>query len=369
VTRVIVSTDDEEIAAVARQYGAETPFLRPAELAEDTTLDLPVFQHALNWLAEHENYHPQLVIQLRPTSPVRPVGLVDEAVRLLQAHPEADSVRGVVPAGQNPHKMWKIDPKSGRMQNLLKVPGIDEPYNAPRQALPSVYWQTGHIDVIRPEVILGGSMSGKVILPVQIEPRYTVDIDGPFDWLRAEWLVKFGELDMVKPQGLPFEGGKPNRKLPNPIRLVVFDFDGVLTDNRVWVDEQGHEMVAANRSDSMGLKYLREGGVEAMVLSTETNPVVSARCKKLRLPVLQAVEDKASTLKLLLAERGIDPQSVVFMGNDTNDTPCFPLVGCAVVPADAQTVPLHEADIVLTRNGGHGAVRELCDMILQQLKD
>lgn len=369
VTRVMVSTDDEEIAAVARQYGAETPFLRPAELAEDTTLDLPVFQHALTWLAQNENYHPQALVQLRPTSPVRPVGLVDEAVSLLLSHPEVDSVRGVVPAGQNPHKMWKINPETGRMHNLLDVPGIEEPYNAPRQALPLVYWQTGHIDVIRPDVILTGSMSGKVILPVQIEPRYTVDIDGPFDWLRAEWLVKFGELDMVQPQGLPYEGGKPNRKLPNPLRLVVFDFDGVLTDNRVWVDEQGREMVAANRSDSMGLKYLREAGVEAMVLSTETNPVVAARCKKLRLPVLQAVEDKASTLKQLLAERGIDPQSVVFMGNDTNDTPCFPLVGCAVVPADAQTVPLREADIVLTRNGGHGAVRELCDMILQQMKD
>jgi YrbI family 3-deoxy-D-manno-octulosonate 8-phosphate phosphatase len=368
VTRVIVSTDDEEIAAVARQYGAETPFLRPAELAEDTTVDLPVFQHALAWLAEHENYHPDLVIQLRPTSPVRPVSLVDEAVRLLQANPKADSVRGVVPAGQNPHKMWKIDPKTGQMHNLLKEPGIDEPYNAPRQALPPVYWQTGHIDVIRPRVILGGSMSGKVILPVQIEPRYTVDIDGPFDWLRAEWLVKHGELDMVKPQEIPFEGGKHNRKLPRPIRLVVFDFDGVLTDNRVWVDEQGHEMVAANRSDSMGLKYLREAGVEAMVLSTETNPVVAARCKKLRLPVLQAVDDKATTLKQLLAERGIDPQNVIFVGNDTNDTPCFPLVGCAVVPADAQTQALKEADIILTRPGGHGAARELCDMILAQLK-
>lgn len=358
VTRVILTTDDEEIAAVGRQYGAETPFLRPAELAEDATLDLPVFQHALTWLAEHENYRPELVIQLRPTSPVRPVGLVDEAVRLLQAHPEADSVRGVVPAGQNPHKMWKIDPETGQMHNLLDVPGIEEPYNAPRQALPPVYWQTGHVDVIRPQVILGGSMSGRVILPVQIEPRYTVDIDGPFDWLRAEWLVQHGGLDLVTP------GKESKRRLPRPLRLLVMDFDGVLTDNRVWVDENGHEMIAANRSDSLGLKHLRAAGVEALVLSTETNPVVSARCKKLGLPVLQAVEDKAAALTRLLAEKGIDPRQVVFMGNDLNDTPCFPLVGCAVVPADAQTAALQEADIILSRDGGHGAVRELCDMIL-----
>ena len=91
----------------------ETPFLRPAEFAQDQTLDLPVFQHALAWLAEHEDYHPDVVVQLRPTSPVRPPTLVDEAVRLLLEHPEADSVRGVVPAGQNPHKMWRHRSSSG----------------------------------------------------------------------------------------------------------------------------------------------------------------------------------------------------------------------------------------------------------------
>ena len=127
VSRVIVSTDDEEIAAVARAYGAETPFLRPAELAEDRTLDLPVFQHALDWLAEHEGYRPEALVQLRPTSPVRPPDLVDQAVETLLAHPEADSVRGVVPAGQNPHKMWRIDAETGRMRNLLEVPGVAEP--------------------------------------------------------------------------------------------------------------------------------------------------------------------------------------------------------------------------------------------------
>ena len=103
VTRVIVSTDDEEIAAVARAWGAETPFLRPAEFSQDKTTDLPVFEHALNWLAEHENYRPELVVQLRPTSPIRPRSCVDDALRILLQHADADSVRGVVPAGQNKH--------------------------------------------------------------------------------------------------------------------------------------------------------------------------------------------------------------------------------------------------------------------------
>src|SRR5512134_1933665 len=139
VTRVIVSTDDEEIAAVAREYGAETPFLRPSELAQDDTTDLPVFEHALQWLEQNEGYRPEIIVQLRPTSPVRPQDCVDSSVNILLAHPDADCVRGVVPAGQNPHKMWRFSGEDGPMMPLLAVDGIAEPYNAPRQVLPPVY--------------------------------------------------------------------------------------------------------------------------------------------------------------------------------------------------------------------------------------
>ena len=177
VTRVIVSTDDQEIAEVARGCGAEIPFLRPAELAADRTTDLPVFQYALNWLAEHENYHPEIILHLHATSPVRPRGFVDQAVCLLQEHPEAECVRSVVSPGQNPYKMWQIDAQSGRMLPLLAVKGIAEPYNTPRQLLPAVYLQTGHVNAIRPAAILGGSMTGKVILPLIIDARYEVDMD------------------------------------------------------------------------------------------------------------------------------------------------------------------------------------------------
>ena len=108
VTRTIVSTDDEEIASVARDYGAEILFMRPPEIAQDNTPDLPVFQHALDWLEREEGYVPELVIQLRPTSPIRPLDCVDQALEILQGDPEADSVRGIVASGQNPYKMWKI---------------------------------------------------------------------------------------------------------------------------------------------------------------------------------------------------------------------------------------------------------------------
>ncbi len=360
VTRVILSTDDEEIAAVGRQHGAETPFRRPAEYARDDSTDLPVFEHALRWLADHENYHPDMVVQLRPTSPVRPVGLLDEAVRLLLDHPEADSVRGVVPAGQNPHKMWKIDPQSGCMHPLLSVPGIAEPYNAPRQALPPVHWQTGHVDVIRPGVITQKhSMSGDVILPVLIDPRYTVDIDNPSDWQRAEWLVMNGGLDMVRPLT-----GK--RLLPARPALLVMDFDGVLTDNRVWTDLEGREFVSSSKSDSMGLTLLQKAGIPAVVLSSENNEVVAARCRKIKVACHQGILDKPAVLKQMMEERHVDPNQVVYLGNDVNDLPCFPMVGCAVVPADAEPEARLAADLVLKHCGGMGAVRELCRLLLEQ---
>ncbi|MRS04691.1 acylneuraminate cytidylyltransferase family protein, partial [bacterium] len=208
VTRTIVSTDDIEIAEVAKQFGAEVPFLRPAEFADDLSLDLPVFRHALETLQKNEGYKPDLVVQLRPTSPIRPVDLVDTAIEVLLNNPHGDSVRGVVPSGQNPHKMWKFNRGQGLLEGLIQVSGIQEPYNAPRQALPETFWQTGHIDVIKPEIILDqNSMSGKNILPVFIDPDFTVDLDKPSDWVKAEWIVWHSGLKMVTP-------GNHRRKFP-----------------------------------------------------------------------------------------------------------------------------------------------------------
>ena len=203
VTRVLVSTDDEEIAEISRRYGAETPFLRPAELAADSTTDLPVFQHALAWLADREDYLPDVVLHLHATTPVRSLGCLDDAVHLLLDNAEVDCVRSVVEADQNPHKMWRIDAVSGRMAPLLTVPGIPEPYNTPRQSLPRVYWQTGHVNAIRPAIIRGGSMTGQVVLPLVIEPRYLVDIDTPADWEYAESVVARGVDEMVWPEEKP----------------------------------------------------------------------------------------------------------------------------------------------------------------------
>ena len=358
VTRTVVSTDSEEIAETARKYGGETPFMRPAELAGDQSLDLPVFQHALTWLAEQQDYHPDAVVHLRPTTPLRPPGLVDRAVRILLEHPEADSVRGLSPAGQNPFKMWLMDGEGKPIRPLVTLPGIDEPYNAPRQLLPQAYAHTGLIDAMRPATILKqDSMSGKIILPVLFDPTYSADLDTPEDWRRAEQRLLKGGPVIVWP-------GHPPRLRPEKVKLLVLDFDGVLTDNRVWVDEAGRELVAAYRSDSLGVNLLRDAGVETVVISKETNPVVAARCRKMNIDYIQGEDDKATALKKLLTKRKVDPAQVVYCGNDVNDLPCFPLVGWAVAVADSLPEVARQADHVLDRPGGYGAVRELCEMII-----
>lgn len=195
VTRLLVSTDDEEIASIAKDYGAEIPFLRPTELSQDDTPDLPVFQHALSWLEENEGYHPDILVQLRPTSPLRRTIHIDHAVQRLLEHPEADSVRTVCVPFQNPYKMWRIG-EDGFLHALLTF-DMPEPYNLPRQALPDVYWQTGYVDAAWTDTIQGkNSMTGDNILPLIIGAEEWIDIDSPDDWRRAERLLEDGEINL-----------------------------------------------------------------------------------------------------------------------------------------------------------------------------
>jgi N-acylneuraminate cytidylyltransferase len=195
VTRTIVSTDDDEIAATASAAGAEVPFMRPAELAGDTVVDLPVFEHALRTLFASEGYRPDIVVHLRPTSPLRPPGMIDDGVRRVAANPEADSLRAVTPPANNPYKMWRIE---DRILVPLVDSGIHEQYNQPRQALPDTYWQTGTLDVIRASTITQKhSMTGDRILPMIIASELAVDIDDLASLASAEIVCAayFGRSD------------------------------------------------------------------------------------------------------------------------------------------------------------------------------
>jgi len=147
------------------------------------------------------------------------------------------------------------------------------------------------------------------------------------------------------------------------LRLVVFDFDGVFTDNTVYVTETGQEAVRCWRGDGLGLDKLRRLALELVVVSTETNPVVGLRCKKLRLACVQGCDDKRATVESYMAERNLKPEQVAYMGNDINDEACLEIAGLAVVPADAHPAILPLAHFRTTAPGGRGAVREFCDLV------
>ncbi len=183
VTRVILSTDSERYAQIGREWGAEVPFLRPAEYATDTSLDIDVFRHALTWLRDNEGYVPDIVVQLRPTYPIRRPSDIDTMVRMLIDDETADSVRSVAPAGEIPYKMWFNN--NGVLSPVMT--DIPECYNMPRQQLPKVFYQNACIDVLRPDVVLlKNSMTGDKILGYVMEDNYDIDTEEEFEAAKVQ---------------------------------------------------------------------------------------------------------------------------------------------------------------------------------------
>lgn len=154
-----------------------------------------------------------------------------------------------------------------------------------------------------------------------------------------------------------------SQELLASIQLIVFDFDGVFTDNTVFVTQEGVESVRCWRSDGLGLSRLRSIGVQVLILSTETNPVVMTRAKKLKMPCKQGIEDKAAAILETCLELAISPAQTMFVGNDINDIPAFKSIGLPVAVADAYPEVLPHVLFRTEKPGGFGAVREMCDLI------
>lgn len=189
ITRTIVSTDDEDIAKVARDYGAEVPFMRPQAFAQDLSPDIEAFRHALQWLAQNQSYNPNLVVHLRPTGPVRRVDIIDKAIEMLLEDPDADSVRSVSWPSLTPYKMWRAG-EGKYIEPVARAAGVPDSHSMPRQLLPEVFWQNGYVDVVRPATVLElNSMAGVNVLPFVVdEPR--LELDYPEDVAVVEDALK-----------------------------------------------------------------------------------------------------------------------------------------------------------------------------------
>ncbi len=202
INRIVLSTDSEEYAAIGMEFGAEVPFIRPVEYASDSALDIDVFYHCLQFLLEQESYEADIVVQLRPTYPIRVISDIDAMIEILMKEERIDSVRSIAPAKEIPHKMWYKEP-DGTITPIID--DIKECYNMPRQQLPKAYYQNACIDVVRGKVILEQhSMSGNRIFGYEMMKNY--DIDTEEEFRRAEEYLRISS------------GGQ----------RFVFDIDGVI---------------------------------------------------------------------------------------------------------------------------------------------
>lgn len=342
---VVVTTDDAEIAAVSRRYGAEL-VERPHELAQDVSTSESAVIHALDQRRAEGHDDPELLVLLQPTSPARRAGEIDAAIeRLVQLG--ADSLFSAAP---DRALYWLAAPDGPSPQNYDPAARLRDQEMAPQ------YRENGSIYVMRTELLrasgvrLGGTIA---IYPMDLWSSFQLDSEEDAELL--DWILQRPEF-------------RPAALWPSRIDLVVFDFDGVMTDNTVIVTDSGYEAVRCHRGDGWGVARLRDAGIPMLVLSTENNPVVAARARKLGLPCVQGLADKAAELGRYLSERRLDPRNVVYLGNDANDVDCLDLVGLPVVVSDATPEATAHARLVLSRPGGAGAVRELCDLVLDRLR-
>lgn len=181
--RIIVSTDSEKYKEISLKWGAEVPFIRPKELAQDYSTDFEFINHALNWLHNNEKYLPDYILHLRPTQPIRGKTLIDDCLNAFIGS-DYDSLRTVIPSDKTPYKMYK---KNGDELVPLfnNIDSIQEPYNLGRQFLPKTYLHNGYVDIIKSELIKQGKLSGK-IMAFLMESNENVDIDNHEDWIKAK---------------------------------------------------------------------------------------------------------------------------------------------------------------------------------------
>ena len=180
--RIIVTTDSNEYASIANKYGAETPFLRPTEISQDNSTDFEFIKHAIEWLKENENYYPDIILQLRPTQPARKINDIDKCLDLfIENYDNIDSLRTVVEVEKTPYKMYTIN-KNKLIPMFNNFNGNIEPYNMGRQFLPKTYLHNGYIDILKPELINKGMISGENIYPYLMNKNDTIDIDTIEDW-------------------------------------------------------------------------------------------------------------------------------------------------------------------------------------------
>jgi N-acylneuraminate cytidylyltransferase len=347
VERVFVSTDDPEIAAVAEAAGADV-IARPDNLADDAATSEAALLHALDVIERRGLPEPAIVAMVQCTSPLTTGSEIDGTIATL----ERERADCAFTASRSHAFLWR------RSDNGAVAVNHDASERPRRQDQPAQFADTGSVYAMRTVGFRAAQhrFFGRIAM-FEVGVEHEVEIDSEDDFARVEALLELAARR------------RDAAILPVRVEGVAFDFDGVLSDNRVLTLSDGAEAVLCDRSDGLGIEMLCKAGVPMVVLSKETNPVVAARCAKIGVELVQGTHDKASSLSVWIGDRGLDAKNVIFVGNDVNDAECLRLAGCGVVVANAHPAAVSAADLVLSKPGGAGAVRELADLILNRRKD
>jgi len=203
IDRVIVSTDSKEIAEISKFYGAEVPYLRPKEFATDESKDMDFIIHLIDWLKENDNIEPELLVHLRPTTPLRLTDVVDKAISFILNHKEATSLRSIHEMSESPHKVFEIE--SGFLVGLFPNDPRPEYYNLPRQAFPKAYIPNGYVDIIKPSfVIKNNNLHGSKMLAYITNVSTEIDRQEDFDYLeyiiekKGHWIYDYLKSNFKK---------------------------------------------------------------------------------------------------------------------------------------------------------------------------
>ena len=342
IDRVVVSTDDAEIAAVAREWGAGVVD-RPAAISGGTASSESALLHALDVLGTADG----VLVLIQATSPfIDPVDLDAAVERVVDG--DADSLFSAV---ESWGFVWRDGVGPDGRRGAVGV-NHDPRVRPRRQDREPEYLETGAFYVMDVAGFREARHRFFGRVGIAVVPEHSaIEIDTELQLAMSSALAP-----LVSPVG------------PLDVDAVVTDFDGVHTDDHALVDQDGRELVSVSREDGMGVALLREAGVPLLILSTETNPVATARARRLGVDVVPGLGGKAPALAAWAEREGVPLDRVAYLGNDVDDLGCFELVGWPIVVPDAHPLVLAAARIILSRPGGDGAVRELTERVLQSIR-
>lgn len=341
VSDVYVSSDSAEILGVAASFGA-TGISRPAEISGPTASSESALIHTLHEVERIKGTMPDVLVFLQCTSPFTTSDQIDAVVSKLLEDEAASAFSAIEDHGF----IWQIADDG-------TAAGITHDHTKPRQRRQDMtprYRETGAIYAMRVAEFLaqGNRFCGKTVLvPVEMPP---IEVDTAEDWTVAEAYARLRD-----PHRLP---------QLNKIKALITDFDGVHTDDRVIVNQDGSEAVRCSRSDGMGIDMLRQCGLKMLILSREQNPVVKSRAAKLQMDVLHHIRDKLPALDAWRTEHRLEWAEIAYVGNDINDLDCMKVCGMSFAPSDAHPEAKAISTMVLERSGGSGALRELSEYLI-----